>query len=389
MHTLRRTNRLAGTLLIGIVLLALSAGSALAACDPVQKHQADSAFQVALDFVRAKNWQQAIPQLESALSICDEHVPTLQALGRAYYATERFDESREVLEQLVAVRGQDAEARDYMDLGRTLTRLKDYRKARQAYGSAQRLDPENCGILYNLAVMHGAVKDYSHSVDAYERALGACPNLKDKILPNLAKACKSAAQKARGIGAVAEAEEFDAKYTEYANSAGGRTGYQLIVAKFHEKDYAGAVDLAEKYVATQPNAKNAWLSLGRAALQTKQYAKSIDAYKRYLALDPEDNKAHAALVDVYTKAGRCEEALTTARQADEKFSPMGKRFLPEIHYNWGKALECAGRYEEAKARFSFVTTCGDQKLADSARQEMVRQDQLQTREDVRAQNAGG
>lgn len=389
MHKSSSSSRFAGTLLLAFLVMAAVAGSAHAACDPAQRLQADGAFRVALDFVKAKNWQQAIPQLESALSICDEHVPSLQTLGRAYYEVGRFADSQTVLEKLVDVRGNDAEARDYMDLGRTLTKVKEYRKARQAYIFAQRLDPENCGILINLAILHSAVKDYSHAVDTFELALAACPEYKDKILPQLAKACNAGEKKARAIGNVEEADEYAAKYTEYANSAGGSTGYQLIVSKFRDKDYAGAVTAAEEFLQQHPKHKSARLSLARAALQTKQYAKSIQAYQKYLELDPEDHHATAALIDAFTKAGRCDEALATAQAADGAFNAKGKRYLANIYYSWGKALECASRYEEAKQKFSFVTTCGDEALAGYARQEIERQDQLLARERAQAQNAGG
>ncbi len=389
MHKSSTSIRFAGTLLIVFLALTAVAGSAAAACDPAQNLQADGAFRVALDFVRAKNWQQAIPQLESSLSICDEHILSLQTLGRAYYEVDRFEDSRTVLEKLVDVRGKDAEARDYMDLGRTLTKLKEYRKARQAYSSAQRLDPENCGILINLAILHSAVKDYEHAVDTFELGLAACPDYKDMILPKLADACRKGEKKARAIGNVADAEEYAAKYSEYANNAGGSTGYQLIVAKFTEKDYAGAVTVAEEFLAQHPKHKSALLSLARAAREMKQYSKSIEAYKRFLDIDPENHLESASLVDVYTQAGRCDEAVALAAAADNTFKSKGKRFLAQINYSWGKALECSGRYEEAKQKFSFVTTCGDERLTNFARQEIDRQDQLMAREQAQADNAGG
>ena len=48
------------TLLVGTV----------SACPPEQVKQADHAYQVAAGFIQARNWQEAIPSLQSALAIC-------------------------------------------------------------------------------------------------------------------------------------------------------------------------------------------------------------------------------------------------------------------------------------------------------------------------------
>ncbi len=388
MHTTIQS-KLHGGLLLVMTIAAILGASGASACDPAAMQQANHAAQVAYDFYKAKNWDQAIPSLESALSICPDHPQSLKLLGRAYMEVQRYEDSRDIFERLVAAKGEMTDASDHMDLGRVYAQLKDYRKARQEYATAQRLDPENCNILFNLATMHFAVRDYIRSVDAYEATLSSCPDLRERVLAQLAKACKQAEDQARKIGNVAQAGEYAAKYQEYAGSSGGTTGFQLITEKMRAQDWTGAVEVAEAYLEKNPSSKSAWKNLARSARAANMQDKAITAFQRYLELDPDDHKITGTLIELYADAGRCDEGLALARAASARFAPQGKLYTASVYYGWGRALECSGEFAAAKEKFEYVTTCGDRELSNYARQQIERQDQLEARRRIQRQNAGG
>ncbi len=113
--------------------------------------QADHAYQIAYGFLKSKQWDQAIPQLESALGICSDHASSLRGLGKANYEIGDYEASLAHYTELLKVLGTDAEARDYMSAGKSYAKTKQYKEAALMYKRAAKLDPQNCGIQFNLA----------------------------------------------------------------------------------------------------------------------------------------------------------------------------------------------------------------------------------------------
>jgi tetratricopeptide (TPR) repeat protein len=374
-------------LLLSLVVVVLMSAAAMA-CPEEHNKQADHAYRQAGEFLQARNWVQAIPSLESALNICPEHENSLKWLGKAKIQTKDYAGAQVALEKLIEVRGQGAEAGDYMDLGKTYAKLKDYRKARQAYVNAQKLSPNDCNVLFNLGVMHGAVKDYVRQVDVFEQAYNTCDQYSERILPMLTKACKKAADKERGMGNLADANAYEAKYKEYAENAGGREGYKLISQTMQKGNYAEAVTLCKSFLVNEPEHSSAWLSLARCEEHLGRNADAVTSYKKYLALRPGDYATTGTLLELYAKSERCEEGESAATAAAAKFASGGKEQLAEIYYGWGKILECQSRYMDAKEKFRYVTTCGNAELTGYARQEMERQNQLDEIRQLKRQNAG-
>jgi len=376
-------------LVVFSLLIAVSTGPVLAGCPEGQQKEADFAFSQAGDFIKAQSWTQAIPQLQSALSICPEHANSLKYLGKAYFATEDFAQARTTFERLIEVRGKEAQSGDYMDLGKTYAKLKEYRLARQAYVNASRLAPEDCSILFNLAVMHNAVKDFPRSVEAFELVLDGCPNLREKVLPELTKACRAAAERERGFGNVKEADLYAVKASEYGSQAGGSTGYQLIVEKMRAGDYTGAADLCDAFLKSNPESSrrdNVLLNLARCRTRLNQTDAAVAAYRQYLELKPSDSKSASEYSELLSKAGRTDEALTVAEQFLAHVEDESQRVY--LVYAQGKALEGAGRYMEAKEKFRWVAANATGEYKFWSQEEMQRQDQLEEIRQRQRQNAG-
>ncbi|MBC8423153.1 tetratricopeptide repeat protein [bacterium] len=391
MYTRTRKISQSPLLILLVAVAAVVAGYTAHAvgCPESQNTEASHAFRVAGEFIQKKNWPEAIPSLESALAICPEHENSLRYLGKAYYATERFAEAQAAQEKLVEIVGQDAKPSDYMDLGKTYAKLGENRKARQAYVNASRIEPDNCVILFNLALMHSAVNDYARSVEVYERVVDNCPDLREKAMPYLVKACQEAEQRERSVGNVAEAQLYEAKRSEYGGQAGGSVGYQLIVEKMKAEDWTGTVAQCKAFLANNPESSrrdNVLLNMARSYREVGQTGNAIQTFRDYIAIKSGDGKAAGELIELLAANERCDEALDAAEAAGTRIIDAVQKVY--LNYAWGKALECAGRYQEAKEKFRWVVANASGDYKRWAQVEIERQDQYLERVRMQRENAG-
>jgi tetratricopeptide (TPR) repeat protein len=306
-------------------------------------------------------------------------------LGKALKELGRFEEALETYEKAVRVLGADVQAPDYASLGGVYAKLKRYPEARNAYMRAKVLAPDDCGILYNLGMLHMGVQAYRNAVETLEEAFEKCPQIKETVLPQLATACEKAAAKEAKIGNVEKAAFFREKRSQYAGRAGGSTLYDLIEKQMREGKLQEATTSLNKLLAEDPEHAPGWLSLARCHSGLNDPAGAVAAYEKYIQLKPEDEIGTGELILAYAESGKCHEGVSLATRAQTKFQPKGKSYLAGIYYSWGKALECAARYGEAKSKFLACVDCGDSKWRPYSRQEVQRMDQLIQREALKKQ----
>ncbi len=366
-------------LVFSLALVALIAGGAVtvwAECQPGQMQEANLAYASAVEFLNAKQWDQAIARLKSIIQVCPEHIQANRGLGQAYYGKGDFQQAAHYYQEVIDLRGDSVEAGDFGNLGKTYAKLKKFKEARAEYMKAELLAPDDCGVLFNLGVLHGAVGFNTKSVEVFEHALDVCPQLEKNILPQLAKAAKKAEDQQRKNGNVAEAKRYHELAVKYGAQAGGSTTYQLATQRFNNKDYAGAVTLLNQILAQNPDHTGALLTLARAQDQLGHRTESIAAYKRYLELKPNDLTNLAAMLRVMVDAGQCGEAKALASATVQKFASQGRQALAPVYYYWGSAFECTGDYQTAKAKFQECVAGGHPSFTTSARTMVQRMDDL-------------
>ena len=352
-------------------------GGAGAECMPSQQKEADLAYASAYESLKAENWAQAVPRLKSILEVCPSHINSLRGLGTAYLGLNELDQARETFIKLINARGDEAEAGDFANLGKTYAKLKDYQQARGAYLKASALDPDNCSILFNLGVLHVGVQDYRSAVEAFEHTLEECPAVREQVLSQLAKACQKAATKEKSMGNPDREQLYLAKYKQYAGLSGeGSTKYDLIRKLMKEGKYNEAIPLLEELVAENPDHHPGWLSLARCLDQVERNNEAINAYQKRLELRPDDEKTTADLIILYAETERCQEAIRLAQMGKDRFQSQGKEHLAGIYFGWGMALSCAKEYEAAKEKFRSSIASGVSKWSEPARQQIRRQDEL-------------
>ena len=366
--------RICLSLLAGLVACTLGA-SAQAQCDSERQNEANRAYQEAHQFIQNKQWDKAIPRLHSILEFCPEHVYSLRGLGLAYLNTGQYDLAIKAYKRAVEVQGEDVVAADYASLAKAYAKAKDYKAARAEYMKAQHLMPNDCGINFNLGVLHMAANFTTQAVETLQHAEQTCPQLHEQILPQLTKACQKAADQQRKIGNLDKAAHYDQLAKQYGSSAGGSTAYAQAVASMKSGDYKTASTQFEQLVAKDPQNANAYLSLARCYDQLEQKTKSVDAYGSYLKLKPNDMASTAAMIQVMVEAGQCSAAQAQASAAVASHKSQGQKAIGKVYYAWGKALECNGDYEDAKAKFSRYLASGDTDWVAQAHSEIGRMDQ--------------
>ncbi len=363
------------TLIFSLFMLAAVA-QALAECQPGQMQEANLAYQSAAEFLQAQQWDQAIARLNSIIQVCPEHVEANRGLGKAYYGKGDYAKAAEFYRKVIELRGDQVEAGDFGNLGKTLAKLKQYKEARAEYMKAQMLEPDDCGVLFNLGVIHGAAGYNNQAVDTFEHALDVCPQFEKNILPLLAKAAKRAEDQQRKLGNARQADHYHQLAVKYGAQAGGSTTYQMATQRFNAKDYAGAVKLLNQMLAKDPNHTGALLTLARAQDQLGHKDESIAAYRKYLELKPNDLTNYGEMLRVMVEAGKCGEAKSLAAAAVQKYASQGREALAPIYYYWGSAFECTGEYQVAKAKFQECVASGHPRYVKSARTMVQRMDDL-------------
>jgi len=371
------------TLILAIGL----AGGASAECSQGQMAEAQLQFGGAQQLLQAQQWNEAIAQLQSIVDFCPEFFPALRGLGLAYQQTGQLDLAAEVYGKVIDVQGTSADAGDYANLAKVLTKQKKYKEARAEYIKAQKRDSENCAVLVNLGILHNASGYATQAVETLEDALMYCPDLEPQIMPRLADACTKAAEKMTKIGNTEKASMYKAKAREYGGSAGGSSAYKQIQAKMKAGDYAGTVASCDALLADEPEHANALLTKARAADAMGNKAVSADAYKKYLVLKPDNMDETASYIIVLAEGNMCEQAAAVSKDAVSKFIGNGTKAMGKIRFAYGKALYCLEDYASSKAEFQKAASSGDQKWVPHAREGISACDEFLNFEEAQRQKA--
>jgi tetratricopeptide (TPR) repeat protein len=376
--------------LLGVFLLLtglLAGGSAIAACQPGQMQEADLAYNSAAQFLASQQWDQAIARLQSIVNVCPEHVEATRGVGTAYMGKGDYASAIEWFNKVVALRADNTEAGDFANTAKAYAKLKKYKEARAEYMKAEQLAPDDCGVLFNLGVMHYAAGFHPQSVDVLEHALDVCPQYRDNILSQLSKSAAKAAEQQRKAGNNAKAQFYDELMTQYGGAAGGSTTYDMVKQKMGEKKYGEAAALLDQMLAKNPDQPNAWLTLARVRDANGQKGPSVTAYQKYLEAKPNDANAWGAMIQVMVEDGKCTEANEAGKGAAARLVSQGAKALAPINFSWGMALECLGEYETAGVKFNQVLIAGNSRYIEPARTNVQRMKDLQDVEEYKKKKA--
>ena len=384
------------------------AGVASAECLPGQMQEANLAYQSAVEFLNQQQWDQAVARLQSIVNVCPEHVEATRGLGTAFMgkgdtaakagdaqaADQNYAAAVDWYGKVVAARDDEVEAGDYANLAKAYAKLKKYKEARAEYMKAEILAPDDCGVLFNLAVLHSAAGYHTQSVDVFEHllSLDECERAHDQALAQIAKAATKAAEQQKMAGNNAMAAYYVELAGQYGGQAGGSTTMDLVRQQMNAGDYAGAVELLETSLAKNPKQPNATLTLARALDAAGRENESVAAYRKYLELKPNDVTEWGTMLQVMVESGDAVAAKAEAEKAYTEHRNKGRQALAPILYSWGLALEQTEEYETARAKFAECAASGHAKFASPARTQVQRMDdlmQLEVAKQKKAAQQGG
>lgn len=362
------------------LVVAFSASFAGAACSPGQMQEATLQYQQAQTFLAAQQWDQAIATLQSAISTCPEHVEATRGIGDAFMGKEMYAQAVPYYTKVVQLRGDNVEAGDFAKLGKAFAQQKKYKEARAEYMKAEQLAPDDCGVLFNLGVLHYASGFHPQSVEVLEHALEVCPQIKDHVLKQLTKSCEQAAAQQKKNGNNERADYYTELSKKYGGQAGGSTTYDMVKKRMAAKEYNEAIALLKQMLAQDPSHTGAQLTLARAQDAVGNKSGSIEAYQAYLQLKPNDENATAAMIQVMVEAEQCTRAKNEGAAAVQKFGSKGKQTVAPIQYSYGLALECLGEYDAARTQFAACAASGHPRYAPSAQRQVERMEGLKARD---------
>jgi len=384
----RKARSIRHSLSLAVVLFGIiTASVAVAECQQGQMQEAERAYQSAKQFLVKREWDSAIAEMQSALKMCPEHVEATRGIGIAMRGKGQFAEALTYFQRVVELRGENVEAGDFANLGKTYAKLKKYKEARAEYMKAEKLEPDDCGVLVNLGVLHNAAKSYMESVEVLEHALEVCPQHSERVFKQLTTSAKNAAAQQKANGNNDSAAYYTGLAQKYGEQAGGSTTYALATQKMKQQDYQGAVTLLNQILSKDPMDKKSLLTLARAQDQLQNRSASIDAYQKYLAASPNDENATAAMLQVMVENDQCSLAQSEASSAASKFQAKGKGALAPIMYSWGLALECIGDYDAARDKFMECATSGNSRYASYATRQVERMEGLKAVEEAEKKKA--
>ncbi len=296
----------------------------------------------------------------------------------ALHRQGRIGEAARLYEAILAREPDDAEARHY--LGAILASTGRLQDAKALMKRALELKPSEFAYLENYIGVLVLAEDFGEALELSRKALERQPRNANvlylqaaslqkldrlaearaafvellRLAPNHPAGRKEYAVTLNRIGEqeealrvvealIAEQPSFADSYLVRANIRAIRGEYRLAVA-----DY-------ERALALQPNAHEAWHSLGRALDQLFYHDRALAAFDRALALRP--NYADALIGRAYAlkKLGRAAEAFACYDQA----IAMGGEDRRKALVARAAALAEAGRSDEAQAELRRVTELYD------------------------------
>ncbi len=302
---------------------------------------------------------------EKRASVVERHLPAINSA-----AGDNADSSLDdALAQLnnAAGRSEDAVdfasralARDGRDVDALLSRangLVGLNRLDQAYADADRavtLAPDDPGALRARALVNYRLTRYAQAEEDARRALALDPNDRAAFyVMQLAQAKAPTKVRLGGLqgqiaGAVQgeyhgmlqqinQVAESAAKPPAAPTAASLESLLRSASTKISLRDYAGAIDDADRALAADPDNASAYYLRAAANNLLGRYAIAAEDATRALVLDPTDVRAHDTRAWAYNSLGRFRDAIADSNHALE-LDPKN----PYAYWNLGYAREHTG-----------------------------------------------
>ncbi|MBX7245730.1 MAG: tetratricopeptide repeat protein [Candidatus Sumerlaeaceae bacterium] len=318
----------------------------------------------------------AIRQYKRVLQLDPENQDTLIAIGKMFLGQQNFAEAVKYFSKAVELNPEQVEVYDALALG--LLGQKNRAKALEVYRDAIKLNSKATRLYISLAalfeqdgksaeaiqVLNDGLSSAGPKADLYT-ALGALlekagrsdealekfqraytetpsdPVLFAKLVTLLIKKNDPSAlqsvltrgleafkgRKAQFYAIVGEVYHSLARLPEaaeyYEKALGEQADEPLVVERLvviynTQKQYDKSIALLEKSKSLARTGKTTTLLLAETYLQNKDFAKGLEMSRAFLAQNPDSIDAYRYLIDALNKAGKPQEAIAAAKEAETK-----------------------------------------------------------------------
>jgi len=325
--------------------------------------------------------------------------------AQQFLAAGNYDEAISHLRTATNVKPDYLEA--WSDLGKTLTKVKDYQGGITAFERALALAPENQPLIASIAYNYLFLDNLDKAEENYAKLLVADSlsyeahvhlgfiyqkkNDADRAIYHYNQALITQPMDAQTIGSIAslyEKKGDEAKKIEYLKRAveaapdDNRYKTQLGSAYMKAKDYQNALPIFESLVQAYPNEAAYYQNLGLILSQIPaRKAEAPAALEKTLELKGDDAFVCGILAMVYNDLAQYQKAIAAAKRGlDLK---MGQE--PILYYQYGAALSKLEDFGGAIAMFQKVVATNDPQWTDAARKQIDRQIALKKRAEAKQQ----
>jgi predicted O-linked N-acetylglucosamine transferase (SPINDLY family) len=248
------------------------------------------------------NHDQAIDLIERAHRHGRPDAQSLNTLGMAHAAAQRFREAKRSFVKALGLKADYADA--HGNLASTLRALGQLKEAETSYRRALALDPRSADAHYNLANLLVELRKLTEAQQHFERAIALRPD-----------------------------------YVQAHNNLGNA----LL--------QAGRLDEAERAlraaIAIQPGYAPAHHNLGNLLREGGRRQEAEQSYRAALAIEPRLLEARISLGNVLHQLDRFDEAVAAHQEALALHPDVAA-----VHYNLGNSLASLDRWEEAAANYA-------------------------------------
>jgi tetratricopeptide (TPR) repeat protein len=259
-------------------------------------------------------YEDAIPLLESGLTIAPKRADLRAALGESYFMSGKTEKAIDEFKKLVEV---DPSAGSYAFLGLSYRHLGRFDEARKYFEEGLKKDPHNAACLFNVGYIEERQGNYASAERLFEQALRSNPDFEDVLLElaNLRTRDKK----------FAEAAELLRKYVKVSRDpSAGYYKLAMIERSLHQTAAAqrdlNVFQSLSKNSATGPYPfQHLFDYLENRSQLTSQQRTQLDVSEltAQIQKNPGQPQDLYLLAETYLKLGEHDEAEKTIAQLDQ------------------------------------------------------------------------
>jgi tetratricopeptide (TPR) repeat protein len=219
------------------------------------------------------------------------------ALGEMYAKDESYSQAEEIFRQVIQIEEKPKEA--YLELGKALRKLDEYKPALDAFLKAAVQDPADAEPLFQAGLLYLEIQKPAEAMIQFQRVLRINP-----------------------------------RYP--------LVHYWLGKAALAKGDFNGALNQSQEERKINPNLADAYLLAAEAYTRLNQYTLCAQEYQKAIKLRPQGANIYVDLARCYRLAGNLDVAEAMLNHA----STQESGFAP-IYREQGEVYERRGDYERA------------------------------------------